>query len=216
MAMNLIRTTTLSLCLALPMAAQAQPSDIQDEVSRDLADAREEMRVDFADARTELETGNLSLDNSFSFAGDKEEPAPDLPPAEITPQGDLLIDGEAQEINADQRRQLLGYRGQIVGIALAGIDIGQKSADAALESVDGSWVSLLFNAMTGRLESRIDRMVEEQVEPAVIALCGQLPEVMESQQRLASSLPQFRPYATLEPRDVAECEDEVHHEFASR
>ena len=43
----------------------------------------------------------------------------DLPRAEITPDGDFLIDGKAQPVDAGQRRQLLTYRGQVVGIALA-------------------------------------------------------------------------------------------------
>ena len=40
--------------------------------------------------------------------------------------------------------------------------------------------------------------------------------MMDSQQRLSSSLPQFRPYATLEADDVANCERDIRNEFASR
>ena len=110
---------------------------------------------------------------------------------------------------------MLVYREQIVGIALSGIDIGEKSAEAALEAVDRSWFGLMFSAMTGSLERRIEHVVRQQVQPAVIAICRQLPAVMASQQRLASSLPQFRPYATLEADDITDCEDEVRQEFAS-
>jgi hypothetical protein len=215
----MLRTTTLCLCLALPLAAQARPASpgIQDELHQDLADARRDVRTDLAEAREELQTGNLRLDNSLRFARNHGEPvSTDLPRAEITPQGDLLIEGEAQQIDAAQREQLLAYRGQIVAIALVGIDIGQKSADAALDAVDGSWVGLLFSAMTGRLERRIERIVNEQVQPAVVAICRQLPAVMDSQQQLASSVPAFRPYANLEADDVEDCESEVRHEFASR
>ena len=73
----------------------------------------------------------------------------------------------------------------------------------------------MFGAMTGSLERRIERTVREQVEPGVRGICRMLPRVMDSQQRLAASLPQFRPYATLERDDVADCENNVRREFAS-
>jgi hypothetical protein len=216
--MNKLRTATLCFCLALPLAAQARPASpgIQGEIDQDLADARKEVRIDLAKAREELQTGNLELDNSLRFASDHGKAAStDLPHAEITPQGDLLIEGKAQQIDAAQREQLLAYRGQIVAIALGGLDIGQKSADAALDAVDGSWVGLLFSAMTGRLERRVKQVVNEQVQPAVVAICRQLPAVMDSQQQLAASVPAFRPYANLEADDVEDCESEVREEFAS-
>lgn len=214
-----IRDTALALCLLLPMAAQAGESsrtDINSEVRKDMSDAREEIRADLAKARLELATENLRIDNSLQFAGDDDAKSDEVPQAEITPQGDFLIEGKAQAIDAEQRRQLLAYRGQVLGIATTGIDIGQRAAEAALDEVgDSSWVGLLFNAMSGRLERRVERVVRQQVEPAVRGICRQLPAVRASQQQLASSLPQFRPYATLEPADVEDCERNIQQEFVS-
>lgn len=212
-----ILSTTLCLLLTLPLAAQARPasSDIGTGISEDLDQARKEMRADLAQARKELQTENLRLDNNLRFAGQGKDKATELPPAEITPQGNLLIGGEIQQIDARQRQQLLAYRQQVVAVALSGIDIGQRGAEVAIDAVDGSWVGLLFGAMTGRLERRIERVVKEQVQPAVLAICAQLPTLMASQQELAASLPEFRPYANLEQDDVDNCEDEVRSEFAS-
>ena len=220
--MNTFKTTTLALLLTLPFAAQATPpgSDIGKEISQELADARIEMRAEMATAREELRTGTLELDHSMRFSGSDRKHQDkdlhhDLPPAEITPQGDLLVDGKAVAIDAGQRKQLLAYRQQVIAIALSGIDVGERSAEAALEMVDSSWVALLFNAMTGRLERKVERMVMEQVQPAVLAICARLPDVMASQQRLASQLPAFQPYANLEQADIDGCEDEIRSEFAS-
>lgn len=214
-----IRHTALALCLLLPMAAQAgesSPADINSEVRKDMSEARKEIHADLAKAKLELATENLRIDNNLQFASDGDATSDELPQAEITPQGDFLIEGKAQAIDAEQRRQLLAYRGQVVGIATTGIDIGQRAAEAALDEVgDSSWVGLLFNAMSGRLERRVERVVRQQVEPAVRGICRQLPAVRASQQQLASSLPQFRPYATLEPGDVEDCENLIQQEFAS-
>lgn len=223
--MNMTRTVLpAALCLLLPLAAQAQPPRASDtgfgigaEIRRELADARKEVRADLAKAKQELDTGNLQLNDSLQFGSPKPRRANNAAPnAEITPQGDFIVDGKLQDIDISQRRQLLAYRGLVVEVAKTGIDIGQQSAEAALNAVDGSVVGLLFSAMTGSLERRIERTVRQQVEPAVRGICRMLPRVMDSQQRLSASLPQFRPYATLEADDVADCENDVRREFASR
>ena len=215
-----IRNVALALSLLLPVAAQAgEPTtaaDINAEVRQEMGDARKEVRAELAKAKLELATENLRIDNSLQFASGDDATSDPVPRAEITPKGDFLIEGKAQAIDAEQRRQLLAYRGQVVGIATTGIDIGQRAAEAALDEVgDSSWVGLLFNAMSGRLERRIERVVRQQVEPAVRGICRQLPAVRASQQQLASNLPQFRPYATLEPGDVEDCESLMQQEFAS-
>jgi len=212
----------LLACLpALPAQAADHPSGIGAGIRRDLAEARNEVRVDLAKAKRDLDTENLRLDEGMHFgnsdAARSKQAKSALPRAEITPQGDLLIAGKAQPVDAGQRRQLLVYRGQVIGIAKDGIDIGQRSAEAALDAIgNGSVTSLLFGAMTGSLERRVERVVKLQVEPAVRGLCRKLPALMDSQQRLASSLPQFRPYATLEADDVANCEADIRNEFAFR
>ncbi|HET7655482.1 MAG TPA: hypothetical protein VFK18_00625 [Luteimonas sp.] len=209
---------TLAACVALPMAAQARPANlgISDEIARELADARKEVRVELAKARQELETGNLQLDHSLRFGNRAHRDEADLPKGEITPAGDLLIDGEAQPVDAAQRQELLAYRQQVIGIAIAGMEVGQEAADAALDAVGGSWLGILFNAMTGRLENKVERVVQAKIQPMVLGICHELPALMASQQHLADSVPAFRPYANLQQRDIDDCERDVRQEFASR
>src|SRR5690348_12310947 len=114
-----IRRTLLPLLMAglLPLAAQAaepSQSEIQQEISADLADARKEVRAELAAARTELETGNLELGDGMRFGkSGKHASGKDrsLPKAEITPRGDFLIEGKAVAIDNRQRQELLAYRG---------------------------------------------------------------------------------------------------------
>lgn len=213
---------TVFLASLLPFAGQpahARDSRIDNEISADLADARSEVRTELAAARRQLDIGNLQLGDNLRFGdSDARSSHPDsaLPAAEITPQGDFLIEGKPVAIDRHQRQELLLYRGEVIGIAKAGIDIGERSAQAALDAVDRGLFSLMFGAMTGSLERRIEKTVRETVEPGVRQICLSLPALRDRQQRLAASLPAFRPYATLEADDVEDCENEMRREFAHR
>ena len=205
------------LAAMLPMAATAQEGSIHDEISADLAEARQEVRHELAAARAELETGNLEVGHGLNFGkSDKHRGhgGESLPKAEITARGDFLVDGKAIDIDDQQRRELLAYRRQVIDIARAGIDIGERSAQLALEAVDRGIFSLMFAAMTGSLENNLEKTIRKSIEPGVVQICQSLPALLDSQQRLAATLPQFRPYATLQADDVDDCEDEIRREFA--
>ena len=222
--MKAAAVTAFALALCLPLAAWSAPPEtggVREEIRRDLEDARRDIRTDLAKARAELDTENLDVTNSLQANGDarrnrKAKTEPALPKAEITPQGDFLIEGEAVAIDAAQRRQLLGYRGMVIEVAKAGIDIGEVSALAAVDSVDRGVFSLMVGAMTGSLERGIERTVRNTVGPGVLLICDRMPALREAQQQLASDLPAFRPYARLEARDDESCRNEVRREFAGR
>ncbi len=216
--MTRLHAIVAGVLLALPLAVQAAPpasGGTRAGIRSELDQARKEMQVDLADARKELLTENLRLDGSL-LIGKDDKRRKDLPRAEITPRGDFLVEGKAQAIDAGQRQQLLAYRTQVIGVALRGIDIGERAGQAALDAVGTSWVGMLFGAMTGSLERKVERVVQAEVAPAVRDICRQLPQMRDAQQRLASSLPAFRPYATLDRDDIEDCETDVRREFATR
>lgn len=199
-------------------ADQRATPGINDGIRADMADARREVQADLALARARLDVDNLELGQNLRFGRTtpSSAKADALPKAEITPAGDFLIEGRSVEIGARQRSALLAYRAQVIDIARAGIDIGERSANVALDAVDQGLFRLMFGAMTGSLERRIEKTVRQTVEPGVRQICQRLPEVFDSQQRLGEALPQFRPYATLEPDDIDDCMEQVHREFAKR
>ena len=201
------------------MPANAKDASISSEISADLADARSEVHAELAAARRELETSNLELGDNLRFGESGQRKAKDddaLPKAEITPRGDFLIEGKPVAIDGHQRQELLRYRGQVIDIAKTGIDIGERSAQAALDAVDRGLFSLMVSAMTGSLERRVEKTVRETVEPGVRQICRSLPALRDSQQRLSASLPPFRPYATLDVDDAENCEKDMRREFARR
>ncbi len=186
-------------------------------ISGELAEARKELRAELAQERAKLETGNLALGDSMRFgkpAGKSK--AANLPKGEITPAGDLLIDGKPVAIDAGQRRQLLDYRREVIAVAQAGIAAGEKAALVALEATDVSMFQLIVGGLTGSLERRVEAVVQTELKPAVLQLCRRLPQLHASQQALAADLPAFRPYATLEGDAVAHCERDVARDLALR
>jgi hypothetical protein len=212
--MNLKHTAILLVALS-PLAAHA--GTVRGEVKQDLADARAEIRADLAKERASLENDNLSLGDSLHFGKDDKAARArrqSLPEGEITPAGDFLVDGKPVAIDASQRAQLLAYRAQVIDVARTGIDAGERAAMLAIDATDVGMFRLFMGAMTGSLERKVKATVVREIQPAVLQICHRLPELRDSQQALAGSLPEFRPYATLEEDDIVDCEREVRNELA--
>lgn len=175
---TLLRTAVLA-CSLVALAG----CGVSQQVNRDLAQARDDVL-----------TKNITLD-----ADDGSAPA-----AEITPHNDLLIDGRPVPLTASQRGLVRRYRQQTVRIALQGIDIGRQGADIGLHAAGPAVVMALFGAS----DDTIERHVQKQLAPvhaAVAKLCNSLPALMATGQQLATSLPAFRPYATLTPEKIRKC-----------
>src|SRR5690606_15866253 len=217
--MNLLRTTILALAIAgLPMLAGCNRPAADADAGAD-ADSRERGFIartidrSLEEARKELREGNLSLGAEgpqVSVNGKRYGPGADdrgLPKAEITPQGDLLIEGKAVAIDDDQRALLLQYREQVIAVADAGIVIGGKGvglAEVALTHAVGSILSGNTEDLEKRVEAEADKLKAE-----ALVLCRRLPPMLETQQQLAASLPEFAPYATMTQEDVDDCLEEL-------
>lgn len=193
---------SLSACSKTPPpAAPDQASNApQSAIGRIAAKGIEE-------ARKELQTKNLSLNgdgginvNGRRFGGKHD---PSLPKAEITPQGDLLVDGKAVSITPEQRKQLLEYRSHLLGVAEAGMTVGLKSADLAGKALTGS----LGGILTGDTKEFEKKMEAEgkKLEADAMRICAHLPPLLAAQDKLAASLPEFKPYATMTKEDVDDC-----------
>ena len=160
-------------------------------------------------ARQKLETGNLDLSHGvdiklgskghdFRVGGDAGSSK-----AEITPQGDFLLDGKPVATTPEQRRMLQGYRQQVITIAEIGMSLGVQGADLAGKAMSEA----ISGALQGDSEAA-DKRIEAQgalLEANAKQICRQLPAMRESQQQLAASLPQFKPYATMTQENIDDC-----------
>jgi len=161
-------------------------------------------------AREKLATENISIRNGVRFNGkggvniDTNDPDDNRPEAEITPRGDLLVDGKAVAIDDEQRALLLEHRAQIIGIAESGMDIGVQGADLAAKAMGEAFKGIF----SGKSEQEIEKSVEAEaagIKQAAAKLCARLPGLLASQQKLAAALPEFGPYATMTKEDIDDC-----------
>lgn len=158
------------------------------------------------EAQKEIAEGNITVSKDEHNGGKK---------AEITPKGDLLIDGRAVAITPAQRTLLLEYRSHVVAVATAGMHIGMESADLATRAVAES-LKGVFTGNTDDVEKRVEAEADK-VRSAAKQLCTHLPAMLDSQQKLAAALPEFKPYATMDASDVDDCwrETSEHSETAA-
>lgn len=168
----------------------AVKEEISTSISSTMAKASEE-------ARKEIVKGNMSLNGNTGLAK-----------AEITPQGDLLIEGKAVAVTPEERQLLLKHRQLLVNIATNGVDIGMKGVDLAGDAVGEAFKSV-FTGDTDQVEKKVEAKAKE-IEKSAEALCDQLPLLLESQKTLANSLPEFKPYATMTIDEVNDCHGQIH------
>ena len=146
-------------------------------------------------AREEMATSNIRVSEGSST----------LPKAEITPQGDLLIGGKQVTIDDKQRALLLQHRANVMALALAGMEIGVQGADlgmrAASEAIKG-----IFSGNTEEIEKKVEAEAEK-MKLSAAKLCEKLPALKDSQQALATAIPEFKPYANMDQSDIDGCLD---------
>lgn len=197
--MNKRHSIHCGLLLAmLPMVAACgvQAPSAADEVSTELANAAAELRAASTELEQELAHGDISLSSDDSSA----------PDAVITPEGALVIDGREVQTDPAQRALLLEYRRQVGTIAKAGADIGMQGAGLAMKAM-GEVAKGIFN---GAGEADIERSIEAEVatiKAGALEICDQIPALLQTQQELATAVPEFAPYATADVADVDACRE---------
>ena len=163
------------------------------------------------DAKVKLAKENINLNGEFYDGGHhnvighvgRKDPSDTRPDAELTPSGDLLIDGKAVPVNARQHAMLVRYRQALMTVAERGMEIGAQGAD-----LGGQAVGEVFKGLMSGNTDQIDRNINakaSKIEAQAILLCKDLRPVQELQQQLAAAIPQFAPYATMKASDIDDC-----------
>jgi len=126
-----------------------------------------------------------------------------LPRAALSPQGDLVIGGEKVAITPAQRELLLSYRSQLAGVAEAGAEVGLQAAELATNAMKEA-AKAVFSGDKAGMEARM-KTESAAIELAAQGLCDRLPALLASQRAAAEAIPEFRPYATMDDKDIQDC-----------
>lgn len=209
----LILQPLLLSALLLPLAAcnvEKPLETARDAVASQESSINQSVRERLDKAKTELETGNLSLNGGNNVSIGKNvsllgKGNDQLPKAEITPQGELLIEGDRVALTPEQEALVRAYRRQLIGIAQAGIDIGSQGAELGLKAAG--------MALSGLLDGGVDESAIKaeaaKIKTQARQLCTQLPALLQAQQALAAKVAEFQPYASLTSADIDECEKRI-------
>ena len=131
-----------------------------------------------------------------------------LPPAEITPQGELLIDGAAVAVaDPAAKAALQDYRREVESIAIAGIEIGRQGVGIGLEAA-GEALRGVFSGNAADIEAKVKARTGG-IEQAALALCDRMPALLRAEQAAAAAVPEFTPYARMTQADVDDCREDA-------
>ncbi len=211
MHISLSRMRPLLVVGVLALAA-CQPADkdntptgvaakAMDEVANGLGEASQEMekaREEISTAREKLALANLSLNRDTTQH---------LPKAEITPAGELLIEGKPVATTPEQKALVLAYRGKLLDVVGDGMAIGMEGARVGIDAAASALKGMLSGQSGDDIGQQVGEQAKAKIKPMVAQLCTRLPGLLSAQQALSAALPEFAPYATMDQSDVDGCGD---------
>lgn len=178
--------------------AKTSPSFIAAEVQKGIDQAKREL------VTKDIDINSVHIDSDHAHHRDTSN----LPKAVITPQGELVIAGKTITATPEQHTMLVDYRQHIIHIAEAGMDIGASGASIGTTAAKEAILGALTGANDKEIEARIKPQTD-QIKLAAVKLCQRMPDLLTSQQKLAASMPEFRPYATMTQKDVDDCGKDI-------
>jgi hypothetical protein len=127
--------------------------------------------------------------------------------AEITPKGDLIIDGKPVTLDESQRRLLLDYRARVSDIAQAGAAVGAAGAELAGRAVTEA-IGSIFNGNPDEVGKRVEAQADG-IKQAARKLCDRVPALREAHRKVVAAIPEFAPFAEMNQDDSDKCHQEI-------
>jgi hypothetical protein len=123
--------------------------------------------------------------------------------AVVSSNGELTIDGKSVSLNPVQRDLVARYFAGASTVRDDALATGLAGAGTALTAI-GSVASGLASGEPDKIGPAVEAKAA-QVEAKAEKLCADLGALAATQNSLADVLAAFKPYATIEQKEVAEC-----------
>lgn len=157
--------------------------------------------ADHADSAGE---GRQSVMHHIRLDGDRVGAnAADGRTAWIAADGTLEIDGRPVPLTPDQQALAQRYHAAAFLLREQGVALGESGTGLGVQAIR-SVASGLAAGKPEEIGPTIDARAKA-LQAQVRGLCGQIGTLRASQEALASALPAFRPYATIDDTVAADC-----------
>jgi hypothetical protein len=153
----------------------------------------------------QLDIGNGSgLRHISIHAGSIAIHARGVPDAYVTAAGDLRIDGKPIALVPAQRDLLQQYYAQVLLVRDDGLATGKAGAAMAGHAL-GSVASGLAHGNPDSIGPAIEARAN-QVEAKAMAVCNDVVVLRAKQDAIATTLPAFKPYASIDANEKTNCQ----------
>lgn len=129
--------------------------------------------------------------------------APDRADAIISASGDMVIAGEPVMLDATQKQLATRYFTSAIALRDDAITTGAAGVATAQKAIS-SVASGLASGNPDKIGDEVDASAAK-VDAAAARVCEDLQALVSAQNGLLKSLPQFRPYASIQAQEVTDC-----------
>lgn len=127
------------------------------------------------------------------------------PEAVVSATGEISIDGRPMALNQAQKDLATRYFAGARTVREDGFATGMAGASTALTAIS-SVVTGLASGEPDKIGPAVDAKAT-QVQMQAEKLCRDLGDLAATQNALAASLPEFKPYALIQTKELDECHD---------
>jgi hypothetical protein len=117
--------------------------------------------------------------------------------------GNMVVDGHATATDAPQREQLKQYYQAAKAVRDHGIATGKAGAAIAADSLKNV-VTHLFSGHGAKADAKLEASTQ-RIRQEASKICLDVQQIKAAQDRLATSLPAFQPFAGIVGNDGATC-----------
>ncbi|RYG12267.1 MAG: DUF2884 family protein [Burkholderiales bacterium] len=158
---------------------------------------------------------NVSTDSGHVISDGKRVTlrADGQPEAQISAAGEFSVDGKPVSVTSAQRDLLQTYHRELNGMTADGIAIGAQGAALAGKAVTEA-IKGAINGDGDQIDARIEAEAKK-IEQQALQLCKRLVTIKAAQDSLATQLPAFKPYATIDVQDVDDCDSDQSDSYAA-
>jgi hypothetical protein len=149
--------------------------------------------------------GSTSVFQHLSIAGNGDviARARDGSSARISAAGDLEIAGQRIAVTPTQRELLQGYHAGALALRNDAIATGKAGMQTGLHAI-GAVAKGLASGNPDSIDSEADGRAKK-VDAMAQTVCQDLARLYEDQGQVTTAIPEFSPYATIEPHEVSDC-----------